>query len=335
LEDIAFLLSKTWFVVLGSLDMILRHWVGELLYRLFFLEDEKMRKLLILLLLLGVTGSALATTDWSYITTNRDWFNPDNWDDSSATQPVPQPIPTATTEVRTHASYACPYAYSAIIAAGSPYNPLELPAVASVINIGGNAQSYSAQLPRGQLTINSGVLTVGNGIRVGGSSSSIRSGELYVNGGIINASTTYLAVGYGHATNGGTTGWMYMTNGTVNVNEFDIIRVPGVTTPVNGYAYISGGTINANDLRIKPFGGAGTALLDISGSGKIIITDPTGAIATKIYGYIDNGWIKTNGVPWVLYDNVSWDGTKTTIIPEPATLCLLGLGALSLIRRKR
>jgi hypothetical protein len=311
--------------------------------RVNFFGGKKMKKFFVLFLLLGVTGSALATTDWDYLTTDRDWFNPNNWNDSSATQPVPQPIPTALTEVRTHASYAAPYAYTAIIADTSPLYVVG-GAVASVINIGGCAQSYvTPQYPRGQLTINSGVLTVANGLRVGGSSSSIRSGELYVNGGIINATTTYLAVGYGHATNGGTTGWMYMTNGTVNVNEFDIIRVPGVTTPVNGYADIDGGTIYANDFRMKPFGGTGTASLDMSGGGggggaKIIITgDKTAAI----YGYIDNGWIKTNGVAWELDGgvnaNVSYDaGTnKTTIIPEPATLCLLGLGALSLIRRKR
>ena len=174
-----------------------------------------MKKFFILFLLLGVTSGAWATTDWSYITTNRDWFNQDNWDDSSATQPVPQPIPTAATEVRMHASYAAPYAYTAIIATGSLYNPLELPAVASVINIGGNAASYNGGVPHGQLTINSGSLTVGNGLRVGGSSSSKRSGEFYVNGGVVNA-PVYLAVGYG-PTGGGNSGWMYMTDGIVNV----------------------------------------------------------------------------------------------------------------------
>lgn len=295
-----------------------------------------MKKLIVLSLLLGVASGAWATTDWDYQTTNRDWFNPNNWNDSSATQPVPQPIPTATTEVRTHASYGAPYANTPIIAAGSSYNPLELPAVASVINIGGNAASYTGSqgAPLGQLTINSGTLTVGNGLRVGGSSSSIRSGELYVNGGVVNCTGTggYLAVGYGHATNGGTTGWMYMTNGTINVNQFDIVKVPGVTTPVNGYAYISGGTINATELRIKPSGGAGTALLDITGDAKIIIAGDKVGI---IQGYIDSGYIKTGGVD-LSYDYVTFDGTNTIIaIPEPATLCLLSIGALSLIRHKR
>ena len=284
-------------------------------------------------MLLGVASSALATTDWSYTTTNRDWFNPANWDDSGAVQPVPQPIPTAATEVRTHASYGAPYAYTAIIAAGSPYNPSELPAVASVINIGGNANSYvTPQFPRGQLTINSGTLTVGNGIRVGGSSSSIRSGEFYVNGGVVN-SPVYLAVGYGPG-GGGNSGWMYMTDGIVNVGQFDIVRIAGTTTGINGYAYISGGTINATDLRMKPAGGTGTALLDITGSGKIVIT---GDKVATIQGYIDNGWIKTNGVAWEDYSLVSYDaGTnKTTLIPEPATICLLGIGALSLLRRRK
>lgn len=295
-----------------------------------------MKKLIVLALLLGVASGAWATTDWDYQTTDRDWFNPNNWNDSSATQPVPQPIPTATTEVRTHASYGCPYAYTAIVATGSPYNPLELPAVASVINIGGNAASYTGSqgAPLGQLTINSGTLRVVNGLRVGGSSSSIRSGQLFVNGGVVDCTGTggYLAVGYGHATNGGTTGWMYMTNGTINVNQFDIVKVPGVTTPVNGYAYISGGTINANEFRMKPSGGAGVALLDITGDAKIIIAGDKKAL---IEGYIDNGWIKTGGVD-ITYDNVTFDGVSTIIaIPEPATLCMLSIGVLSLIRRKR
>ena len=290
-----------------------------------------MKKLLVLLLVLGVASSALATTDWSYITTDRDWFNPANWDDSGTVQPVPQPIPTALTEVRMHASYAAPYAYTAIIADTSPLYVVG-GAVASVINIGGNSQSYSAQLPRGQLTINSGVLTVGSGLRVGGSSSSIRSGEFYVNGGVVNA-PVYLAVGYG-PTGGGNSGWMYMTDGIVNVGQFDIVRIAGTTTGINGYAYISGGTINATDLRMKPAGGTGTALLDITGSGKIVIT---GDKVATIQGYIDNGWIKTNGVAWMDYSHVYYDAgaNKTILTPEPATMCLLGLGAMSLIRRKK
>jgi hypothetical protein len=31
----------------------------------------------------------------------------------------------------------------------------------------------------------------------------------------------------------------------------------------------------------------------------------------------------------------TWDGSVTTIVPEPATLCLLGLGGGVLLKRKR
>jgi hypothetical protein len=174
------------------------------------------------------------------------------------------------------------------------------------------------------------MLTVGNGLRVGGSSSSKRSGEFYVNGGVVNA-PVYLAVGYGPSA-GGTSGWMYMTGGTVNVGQFDIIRIPGAAgAGVNGYAYISGGTINATELRIKPAGGDGTALLDITGSAKIIIA---GDKVATIMGYRDNGWIQSNGGEF-LDEWITFDGTNTILeIPEPATLCILAIGAFGLIRRK-
>jgi hypothetical protein len=303
--------------------------------RFIFFGGKKMKKFFVLFLLLGVTGSALATTDWwdgltpapTQTTRDRDWFNQANWVDS-ANVIIPG-VPIATTEVKTHRTGAAPYNLTPIIATGSPYNPLELAAVASIINIGGVGALAE---PYGQLTINSGTLTVGNGLRCGGSSSSRRSGQLFVNGGVINA-PAYLAVGYGPGTASNVTGWLYMTAGTINAGSFDIGRV----IATNGYADIDGGTIYATDFRMRPAGGTGTVSLDMSGGGgaggaKIIITgDKTAAI----YGYIDSGWIKTNGVAWEDYSLVTWDGTNTTIIPEPATLCLLGLGALSLIRRKR
>jgi hypothetical protein len=293
-------------------------------------EEVKMKKLFILLLLLGVTSSALATTDWwdqtypapGQTPRDRDWFNPANWVDSGNV--IIPPVPTALTEVKTHRTASAPYNLTPIIATGSPYDPTGN-AVASVINIGGMGGNIE---PYGQLTINSGSLTVGNGLRCGGSSSSKRSGQLFVNGGIIYA-PSYLAVGYGPSGTSNVTGWMYMIAGDVNVGTFDIGRVAAT----NGYADIDGGTIYVNtDFRMRPAGGTGTVSLDISGRAKIIITgDKTAAI----HGYIDSGWIKTNGVAWDNYDWVTYDGTKTTIIPEPATICLLGIGALSLLRRKK
>jgi hypothetical protein len=283
----------------------------------------KMEKLLILVLLLGVASGAWAdTVDWLNTPVDRDWFNAANWVWGAGTLPLPG-VPTAISEVRMHRSSAAPYGMTAIIAVGD--------AVASVINIGGvgaNAEPY------GQLTINSGSLTVGNGLRVGGSSSSKRSGQLFVNGGIINA-PSYLAVGYGPSGTSNVTGWLDMNAGTINAGTFDIGRVSGT----NGYADISGGTIYANSFRMKPAGGAGTVLLDITGSGKIVIN---GNVVGTIESYISSGLIKTGGAGYSdFYDaggsvtyNIGTDKT-TLMVPEPATICMLGIGIFGLIRRRK
>lgn len=292
-----------------------------------------MKKFFILFLLLAMAGSAWAagTVDWWNETfpapnqpgRDRDWFNPSNWVWSDNTWPPPG-VPTATSEVKMHRTSAAPYDLTCIIATGGSYNPSGN-AFASVINIGGvggNAEPY------GRLTINSGSLTVGNGLRVGASSSSRRSGQLFVNGGVINA-PAYLAVGYGPGTTSNVTGWLYMTAGTINVNVFDIGRV----VATNGYAYISGsGRIDANDFRMRPAGGTGTVLLDITGDAKVVVN---GDQVAKVLGYIDSGWIRSGGgefnPDWVTYNSE----TNKTTIPEPATLCILALGAFGLIRRKR
>jgi hypothetical protein len=296
----------------------------------YLMERVKMKKLVFLLMLLSVTSSvwAAGTPDWwdgvgpapGQTSRDRDWFNPANWVWSDNTLPGPG-VPTAAMEVRMHRSSAAPYNLSCVIADTSPFYSVG-GAVASVINIGGNSLA-NGSLPYGQLTIESGSLTVGNGLRVGGSSSSKRSGELFVNGGVINA-PTYLAVGYGPS-GGGNSGWMYMTDGTVNAGQFDIGRVAGT----NGYADISGGTIYATDFRMKPAGGTGVVSLDLSGTGKIIVA---GDLTARINQYIGDGWINDN-----VQVSLTMNPGKTTlfVVPEPTTLCLLGIGALSLIRRKK
>jgi hypothetical protein len=282
-----------------------------------------MKKLFILFLLLGVAGSAWASNDWLTSAPNSDWFTATNWSLGHV------PIRADVNNVRTYQTHLNT-TYLPIISSGA--------AEAYQLEVGGDNDAVSPTKSRGKVTINGGTLTTGrlDGLaggyfRCGASSTSNRWGEIYMNGGTVNVGGTEpFTVGWGSGTLD-VRGWLYMTNGTVNVtNQFYIANALGAS----GFAYLSGGsTINAADFAMNVVTGThtGTTLLDIIGSAKVVIN---GDKVTKVQGYIDNGWIKSNGVD-IGYADVTYDGTKTTIIPEPATLCLLGIGALSLLRRRK
>jgi len=120
-----------------------------------------------------------------------------------------------------------------------------------------------------------------------------------------------------------------------------------------GYVYLNGGTLDLRNLLIANRGTGtnwstdstfrmamnstmSTATLDISGGAIMLsgqVTDLRNVIKTAYAsGVTLTGYGIANNFAY------SYDGTNTTvtgIIPEPATVALLGLGALVLIRRKR
>ncbi len=286
--------------------------------RVIFFGGKKMKKLFILVLLLGVASGAWASTDWYSTATSSDWFTAANWSGGV-------PVLTPTTNTRTYGTNANPN-FMPVISGGA--------AVAHQLDIGGSSQAGTLQVPpiTASVTLNSGSLTVTDYLRAGSSSGSNRWGAFYMNGGTVTVGN-YLAVGYGTGTIG-VKGWLYMTDGTINITNAFVF---GQSAGTSGIAYISGNsTVNAASLNMRPTGTSGTptTLLDITGHAKVVLN---GDARITISGYIGNGWIQSNGVDIDEFVDVTYDAiaNKTTIVPEPATLCLLGLGALSLIRRKR
>jgi hypothetical protein len=93
-----------------------------------------------------------------------------------------------------------------------------------------------------------------------------------------------------------------------------------------------GGTIYANDLLMNGAVG-GKSNLIINDGFLVLNGDDTAAID----GWIGLGAIRTTIPGGSVLSAYDPDSMKTTVwaIPEPATICLLGIGALSLLRRRK
>jgi len=135
-------------------------------------------------------------------------------------------------------------------------------------------------------------------------------------------------------------GTLYMNGGTINcglpdptwsgrpANYFANLSMTGASgTTGNGTLYLNGGTIYANDL-----------LPGISGTARsLIVKDGTLVLKTdrrtEISGY---AWLTaaTGYTLHVDYDDLA-NLTTVYAIPEPATVCLLGLGLLGILGRKK
>jgi hypothetical protein len=282
-----------------------------------FVEVEKMKKLLILMLLLGVAGSAWASNDWLQTNTSNDWFEPTNW----SLGVVPSLTDAVNTNVRTFQTHC-----------GAPIIIDSGDAGAWALEIGGDSQ---ALIPGNiqTITLNGGTITTVDYFRVGASSSSNRWGAFYMNDGVVNVGGYMAVCRGGSGTN--THGYVYMTGGEINVAGD--LYIPH-SAPGSGEIYISGGTITVGGLLQMRYQGTTvvnednpTTVLDITGSGKVILA---GDQVDAVLEYRDNGWIVTGGEEF-LDEYVTFDGTNTILqIPEPATLCILAIGAFGLIRRK-
>jgi len=290
-------------------------------------------------LLALVSNVSAATYSWKTGLTSGDWFTATNW---TVAPPGPTFAPLITDGVSIHNAGVVP----TTAANGIFINSGDAAALEIRVGGAGNPISSPPGLPSdkfGYLTMNGGTLTTANWLMAGTDSSAYRSGEFRMNGGAVILGTGtrtsgHLYIGSGRNADPNTavvTGILRMTGGTIDAGgTFGVAR-----RHTSGYVYLDGGTIYANNFNMKDpdtiVGGlSGTAYMNITGSGKVIITgDKTVEVAT----YISKGWLMGNENDYeILYDyNISNPGKTTIYVPEPATICLLAIGALSLLRRRK
>jgi hypothetical protein len=217
-----------------------------------------------------------------------------------------------------------------------------------VVNAGGlltatgNSNVGNNNFCTGMLIINTGGSVTNNGVlKVGanvGSVSGPTTGIVAINGGTLNIGSHLWAASANTAV------------GTVNINSGGVVNVAGMLGLGTGNATAASGgiaTINVNDggllalaqIHAGILTGTGSSIwtgsmLNINGSG---VVSKTGDFVNVFNGYIAAGLISGNGVVGNVQAVYDADDLKTyvTAIPEPATVALLGLGALGLLRKKK
>lgn len=258
-------------------------------------------------MVLGMTGNALADTAHWRGTSDQDWGNADNWWMEGADSTG---VPTSADEVKIYSPFGEP-----------PSDPV----ISGIAAVGSNIAVGSVEPEAGNvLTMNSGTLTTNDWLILGYLPGS--DGTLDMNGGDVTLGTHLYAGFYGNGT-------LNMTGGTIDAA---MALMVGGLAGSTGHLQLDGGTIQALYLAMNGVNGA-------AGSGTIDITG--GTLELEAYRVpelepliADGSLTAYGGAGSFVFD---WDPdwgtyglTTVTAVPEPATMMLLGLGGL-LIRRRR
>jgi len=168
------------------------------------------------------------------------------------------------------------------------------------------------------LDVTGGTLGVTGGLmQIGGGTGD--NGVVNVSGGSISIADLFAVGGLNDQWgNNGGNGILNMSNGSISVGtNLQIGKYFGT-----GYVDLSGGVITAASLEMTANG-----LLNITGTGKVVLPGDQTVLAN---GYIGSGWILGQAD----YMTSGEYAGNTLITPEPATLALLGMGLVALLRRK-
>jgi hypothetical protein len=268
---------------------------------------KKVFYLVPLLLVLGAAGIASAITNLWVTGGTDDWNTPANW----SLGHVPYNGALNAT------GYADPLNEEAKINGATGTGP--------VIGTGDVVSAYRVFVGSsvyGELTIDGGTLLT-NGY--------MTSANLATDVALVTMKSGTVQLGF----TGGVNGHFYlgrmgsttfnMSGGSFTItNDLNVGQYAGSFGTVN----LSGGTLTASTLKKT-----GTAHIDITGSGKLVLLgDDTAVVSTWIGG----GFMTGNGNDLdIKYDyNITTPGATTVYVPEPATICMLGIGILGLLRRK-
>ena len=315
-----------------------------------------MKRLLLCLFLMAFTGTGFAVTHYWTSAVNQDFATLGNWNTNNAG------TGTVMTTFTGNALYINRTGTQKAIISSD---------IANLTGSGSLRLGYGVTGASGELLVTGGVNAFGNSLQVGGNTTG--ACLLTMSGGTLKFNASYATIGEGAATNGTINinggsleaDRMTIANNATAVAKLDISAgsiklVNYMSQSTSGSLRFGSGnaTMNISGTAVVEMdtltlgNGLGTGLFTMSGGQ--LFTDNvtfaagvltafeggtwtlTGDKTTTINDAILNGYINHsggNGKISVVY-NQPQDVTLVTIVPEPATLMLLGLGGL-IIRKRR